>query len=392
MANPFPRTTRSLRGERDVIQSLFLAACVLALGVWSAWFLGARLPVFIASDTARLEAGRAAVPIAPQVGGRLRRIAVTVGQRVAAGDLLAELDTEVVGRRLDEERARLAALVHRLDEMRAQKESKIQGVAAARSGLDLARREAAEKSRGAAAAAALAAEELRRKESLHRQGVLSDAELSTARTAAEQRRAEADGLAISKDLLIEERRRDAADRAANLQETEGTLAAIEGDLRAQDAVVRRLEAESRQRSVRAPVAGRIGELARLESGAVVQPGERLGMLVPDAGLHVLAGFPPAAALGRLRPGQTAEIRLDAFPWAEFGGVPVRVERVASELRQGRVWVELALVGQPSGRIPLQHGLAGSVLVETERLSPAGLLLRGLGKSLAPPAATGARRP
>lgn len=193
MANPFPRTTRSLRGERDVFQLVFLGACVLALGAWAVWFLGARLPVFIASDTARLETGRAAVPIAPQVGGRLRRIAVTVGQRVAAGDLLAELDTEMVSRRLDE--------------TRAQRDSKIQGVTAAQSGLDLARREAAEKSRSAVAAAALAEEELRRKESLHHQGVLSDADLSTARTAVEQRRAEAAGLALSKELLVQERRK-----------------------------------------------------------------------------------------------------------------------------------------------------------------------------------------
>jgi len=109
MANPFPRTTRSLRGEEGLTHLLFPAACALLLAVWALWLVRARFPVYVASEAARLEAGRAPVPIATQVGGRLRRVAVTVGQTVAPGDLLAELDAEVETRRLEEERARLAA-------------------------------------------------------------------------------------------------------------------------------------------------------------------------------------------------------------------------------------------------------------------------------------------
>jgi membrane fusion protein (multidrug efflux system) len=381
MANPFQRTTRSLRGERDVFQLLFLGGCSLALAAWGVWFVAARFPVFVASETARIETGQAAVSLASPVGGRLRRVTAVVGERVKADAVLAELDTEIIDRQLEEERAQLAALGGRIEEARGRREALLQGLAAAGSARGLARQEAAEKSRSAAAAAALAGDELRRKEQLFSQGLLSASEVAVAWTAAEQRRSEAAGLGIGSDLLVAEHTRDEADRAADLRETEGTIAELDGDRMAQEAVVQRLTAERRQRSILAPAAGRIGELARLEAGAVVQPGEHLGTLVPDARLRVLGGFLPAAAIGRVRPGQPAEVRLDAFPWAEFGVLPARVERVSSELRQGRIWVELAIEESAVRRIPLQHGLSGSVLVETERLSPAALLLRSLGKAL-----------
>lgn len=382
MANPFPRTTRSLRSEGGLAHLLFPAACALLLAVWALWLVRARFPVYVASEAARLEAGRAPVPIATQVGGRLRRVAVTVGQTVAPGDLLAELDTAVETRRLEEEQARLAALHRQLQEVRAERESQILGLAAAGRSLDLLHREAAEKARSASNVARLAAEELRRKERLHAEGVMPEAEWARARSEAEQRRSEAASLEMARDRLASERSRDEADRAAALRDAERRIASLEGDLAAQEAIVRRLEEESRWRSIRAPFAGRIGELARLEAGALVQPGERLGMIVPARRLEVLGGFPPATALGRIRPGQRAEVRLDAFPWTEFGVLPARVERVSSELRDGRIWVELALEPGPASRIPLQHGLSGSVLIETESLSPAGLLLRTLGKVMA----------
>ena len=380
MANPFQRTTRSLRGEQGRLHFLFPIACALLLAAWTLWLVRARFPVYIASEAARLEAGRAAVPIATQVGGRLRRVAVTVGQTVSAGYLLAELDSEVEARRLEEERAKLSALARQLLDVRAERESQRQGLAAAGRSLGLLHREAAEKARGAAIAAKLVAEELRRKERLHAEGIVSEAELARARNEAEQRQSEAASLEIARDRLAADRTRDEADRDATLRDAGRRIASLDGDLAAQRAILHRLEEEGRWRSIRAPLAGRIGELARLEAGALIQPGERLGTLVPSRRLEVVGGFPPATALGRIRPGQRAEVRLDAFPWTEFGALPARVERVSSELRDGRIWVEIALEPGPASRIPLQHGLSGSVLVETERLSPARLLLRTLGKT------------
>jgi hypothetical protein len=57
----------------------------------------------------------------------------------------------------------------------------------------------------------------------------------------------------------------------------------------------------------------------------------------------------------------------------------RVERVANEPRDGRIRVELALRPFSRSRLPLQHGLPGLVEVEVERVTPAALVLRTVGK-------------
>ena len=66
---------------------------------------------------------------------------------------------------------------------------------------------------------------------------------------------------------------------------------------------------------------------------------------------------PAVALGR-RAGQPARLRLDSFPWTQYGSLATTVSRVASEVRDGRVRVELTVASEPPARLPLQHGLRG----------------------------------
>ena len=381
MANPFSRTLRSLSADRSGRTLLFLSGLLVLLAAWLAWFLRAEMPVYVVSETARLEAQRAVHPISAQVGGRLRRVAVTVGQEVSAGDVLFELEAEVEERRLEEERARLAAIGRQLASRRSERSSEEAGLDSVRRAGALALREAEERRKAAEASAVLASEEASRKEQLHAQGLLPDFDLSRLRSEVERSRAEAAEAAFTLARLEQEQAGEESDRRARIRDIETEMALLEGDAGAQRAIVRRLEEESRWRLVRAPVAGRIGDLARLGAGALIQAGERLGTIVPNARLKVVGGFPAAQALGRVRPGQRAEVRLDGFPWAQYGSLQAKVSRVSGELRDGHVWADLELEPAPGSAIPLQHGMPGLVSVEAERLSPAELLLRSVGKAV-----------
>jgi membrane fusion protein (multidrug efflux system) len=99
---------------------------------------------------------------------------------------------------------------------------------------------------------------------------------------------------------------------------------------------------------------------------------------------MVAEFLPASAMGRIRPGQTARLRLEGFPWAQYGRLAGTVSSVGSEIRGGRVRVELAVRPNPASPIPLQHGLPGAVEVEVERLAPVSLVLRAAGRLVAGP--------
>jgi membrane fusion protein (multidrug efflux system) len=149
--------------------------------------------------------------------------------------------------------------------------------------------------------------------------------------------------------------------------------------------VGRLGREVGLRTIRAPVDGRIGEISPVRAGSVVTEGDRLGAVVPRGDLKVIAEFPPESALGRIRPGQAAHVRLTGFPSMQYGELRATVTRVASEARDGRIRVELVPHPDPRSLLPLQHGLPGTVEVEIERVPPAALVLRTLGKALQRPA-------
>lgn len=98
-------------------------------------------------------------------------------------------------------------------------------------------------------------------------------------------------------------------------------------------------------------------------------------------VHVVAELAPEDALGRIWPGQPGRLRLAAFPWTEYGTVPVEVTAIDGEPRDGKVRIELAVRPGYDARISLGHGLPGTVEIEVERLSPAALVLRAAGRLL-----------
>jgi multidrug resistance efflux pump len=119
----------------------------------------------------------------------------------------------------------------------------------------------------------------------------------------------------------------------------------------------------------------------LQVGAVVSEGAALCTLIPSGELKVVAEFSPGNTLGRVRPGQSARVQLEGFPWPRYGSLEATVSGVASEVREGLLRVELRLRPDTHSPIPLQHGLPGRVEVELERASPAVLVLRAAGRRL-----------
>jgi membrane fusion protein (multidrug efflux system) len=112
---------------------------------------------------------------------------------------------------------------------------------------------------------------------------------------------------------------------------------------------------------------------------VVSEGQNLATVAPDGGLKIVAQFQPGAAEGRVRPGQHAELALEGYPWTRFGRLDAVVRSVASDLRDGRIRVELDVIDTDHARRLLKHGLPGAVDVAVERASPLDIVLRTLGR-------------
>jgi membrane fusion protein (multidrug efflux system) len=130
------------------------------------------------------------------------------------------------------------------------------------------------------------------------------------------------------------------------------------------------------------VAGTVGDVAPLHAGDMVGAGQKFATVVPAGALFAVADFEPRAVLGRVHAGQRARLRLDGFPWTQFGSLPLTVSRVASEIRDGRIRVEFRPDGAWPTGMPLQHGLPGAIEVTLDRVAPAVLVLRASGQMLA----------
>jgi len=309
--------------------------------------------------------------------GRVVRVNLDVGASVRRGDSLVELEAEAEQLALTEARRKLLAITPEMDDIRKEIAAEQQAIDAERQTGQVARDELGAVRREADAMLRLATEEATQLARLRTDGVISPIEYSRARAETERRDAavQAADKAITRITTEHETRQ--RDRQVRIQRLRSALTRLDGDRTIADAAARRLEHEVERRFIRAPVDGRIAEAADLRAGTVVDEGQRLATIVPESPLRVVAQFSPASAIGRVNVGQPARVRLLGFPWVEYGTLSASVARVASEIRDGSVRVELSLDRVPSA-LPLSHALPATVEIEVERVRPASIVLRSLG--------------
>jgi membrane fusion protein (multidrug efflux system) len=328
---------------------------------------------------ARFAVSRSAHPIEALIDGRVIWTNLTLEQVVEKGEIVAEIDAEPLKRQLQEERMRLAALTSQVDALReelaAQKQALDQANSFALAEID----EAKARLREAEILAQMAEKEAGRSNSLFARNVVPEATRDKAQTEATRQRAAKESLQIYTKKLQFKLNLGKDDRQAGLKHVESEITEIEGYIAAAAGLVERLEYERDQTRIRAPITGRIGEVAEISIGKVVQKGDRLATVIPSGKHKIVANFSPSDALGRIRPGQIAWLRLHGFPWAQHGSIAATVERVAREVRDGLVRIELGINDEQVSLIPVQHGLPGTLEVEVERISPALLALRAAGR-------------
>jgi membrane fusion protein (multidrug efflux system) len=166
---------------------------------------------------------------------------------------------------------------------------------------------------------------------------------------------------------------------AEIENLKREAAKLSGELETIYRTIARLKQDIEQHLIRAPATGQIGEVAALQVGTYVAVGDKLGTVVPRSELRIVSYFPPASVLGRIHPGQLSRMRLDGFPWAQFGTIQAKVSRVGSEVRDNQVRVEFTPELSKDSPILMQHGLPGSIEVSIEQISPAVLVLRTAGQ-------------
>jgi adhesin transport system membrane fusion protein len=381
LPSQFSATTRSLANDGFRYAYLAWLCAGVLLAAWLCWFFMSEVTVYEASARAHLEVQQAPHVVAAVIAGKVVSAPVVIGQQVQAGAILVELDAGSEKLRLREELSRLAAMAPRIEsinrEIAALESAGVNEQHAAAAAVQAARYRSSE----AVAAVAFAEEHARRLTTESRAG--SIAEIDALRAVAEAAKLQASGSALALDarrLGLEALTRERQGQA-QLESLRRSMEAMQAERATVALAIERLQAEVERHVVRAPVSGRIGDVHALRPGAYASAGQPLATVVPAGGLVILADFTPASVLGRVHPGQAARLRLSGFPWTQYGSIEATVIRVATEVRDNLVRVELAPNMSAASRPVMQHGLPGSVEVVVDRLAPAVLVLRASGQML-----------
>lgn len=250
------------------------------------------------------------VYIAPQVPGIVESLMVDENSHVKAGDPLVVINPNTV-------EAQLAG----------QQASAVQADASlsqAQAGLNSARARASQAEAMVAvpqAAVRKAAADLARLETLRRNdaGAVSGASLDSARAELATARAN-----------LNAAKRSAAEAQAGIAQASSAIDAARASRSQADARVSEARITLGQNRITAPVAGRVGAFT-INRGSYVAPGTRMMALVPDD-LWVTANF-KETQLDRIKPGQTVDIEVDAYPDVKFTGKIVSVQPAAGQAFQ-----------------------------------------------------------
>jgi HlyD family secretion protein len=153
-----------------------------------------------------------------------------------------------------------------------------------------------------------------------------------------------------------------------------------------DAVARGLSPVVGRVLVTAPCAGRIGSVKVRRQGEAVERGQTLMTLLPDGPLVVEVRI-ANKDVGLVRPGQPVKLKLDAFPFAEYGSVrgelvnvPPDAEGVDSpgeSFYRASARLDDQVVHKNGSAVALVSGMTATAEIITERKTVLELLLTPL---------------
>lgn len=379
MPASFSRTTRSLANDTSRYAVVAWLIAGLILTGWLAWFFFAKITVYEISTKARLEVNQSAHPIASLVASKIISTALSLGQEVQAGDVLVELDASSEKLRLHEEESRLKAIPPQIASIQKQiatlEQAKSEDYRASLAVTQSVR----SRHKGAAAAAEFAKDYERRLTELSGSGYITLIDALRAQAESQKLSSARDALSLDIQRSELDERTRVHQEQAEIENLKREAARLNGELETTRMTIARLKQDIEKHFIRSPAAGQIGDVAPLQAGAYVAAGEKLGKVVPRGELRIVADFYPASALGKIHPGQPSRMRLDGFPWAEYGTVQARVNRVGTEIRDNRVRVEFTPELSSESHIIMQHGLPGSIEVSVGQLAPAVMILRAAGQ-------------
>lgn len=182
---------------------------------------------------------------------------------------------------------------------------------------------------------------------------------------------------------------------AALEKAKAALARQTGELDAQrsqvkefDDAVKIAEKNMDKSVIKAPASGTVTGVTVRGTGEVIKPGQELMSILPNRAEMVLATKIPNRDIGFVKVGQDARIKLDAFPFQDFGVLHGKVHDIERypEKDETRgyaytVWIQpdTAYITAMGRQLPLKNGLTAECEIVVRKVSVLRALLEPVAK-------------
>lgn len=289
---PSPQAGKGTRRRRNIILGIAALVAMGAIAYGTNYYLVGRY--FLSTDDAYVRANN--TTLGARVAGHINAIVAADNSKVHAGDVIVRIDDGDYQIAVDSVRARIGTQQATIERIGQQIAAQVSGVDQAKAQLDSAR-----------AGVVRAQADFDRQQTLSDRGITSKAILEGSMATRDQAQASVQSAQAAYNTAmasVEVVRAQQSEAQQQLAELKAQLAKAERDL---DFA-----------SVRAPVDGYFSN-RMVNAGDYVQPGQRLGNIVPLEGIYIDANF-KETQLERLKPGQPVKISIDAFSTRKIDGV------------------------------------------------------------------------
>ena len=383
MALPFEHTRRALAAMKLRSTAVSLLVASAAFGAWLVWLLFGHVSVYVKSSSGRLEVTPPPMPLNAAVEGLVASCNLSLGAHVDAGDLLVQLDSTSYKLQADEARATLTSDQATLTALRTQLNAELTARDAMSRVLARTERTGELKVEANRAASVLKQQENDMMTKLSAAELASKLDSIRSRSESEAQRLQVRVSSEQAALDTSNAKMSMQDRNIRVSTLQTQIVGAENEVNVEAAKLKTLEYEVERRQIRAFSSGIINDAIACAPGMSVTPSTRFGTLLPEGEVRLVAYYQPRDVVGRAQPGQKAIIRVDNFPWTQFGTLEGTVRSVGSEPRDNLVRVDLS-VDSLNATIPAIHGLIATCEIEIEQLTPARLLMRLAGQMLMGP--------
>ena len=292
-ADAAPTQAAKSGGRRRKI--LFGVAVLVTLGAIAYgvnYFLVGRY--FMTTDDAYVRANN--TTLGARVAGHINALVVADNSKVHAGDVIVRIDDGDYRIAVDSVRARIGTQQATIERIGQQIAAQTSGIDQAKAQLDSAK-----------AGVVRAQADFDRQQALSERGIASKAAFEGSLATRDQAAASVQSAQAAYNtavVSVEVVKAQQAEAQQQLTELKAQLAKAERDLEFAN--------------VRAPVDGTFSN-RMVNAGDYVQPGQRLGNIVPLEGIYIDANF-KETQLERIKPGQPVKISIDAFSTRKIDGV------------------------------------------------------------------------